>query len=96
MLFCQLNEHYALKFIWKLDAFIKERYSFVVIRKTRHIRSLFNLKEKTSHDPSVVYDGNCNCGKNYIYKTGRNDTIWWDEHSDIDKNSEPSLLTQPW
>ena len=43
-----------------------------------------------SHVSSVVYQGKCNCGENYIAETGRNVTIRWDEHSDIYKNSEPA------
>ena len=73
-----------------MEGFTKEKYSFVIIWKTRNIRSLFNLKDKTSHVSSVVYEGKCNCGKNYIGKTGRNVTIRWDGHSDIYKNSEPA------
>ena len=88
--FCQSNEHYALKFIRKLEGFTKEKYSFVIIWKTRNIRSLFNLKDKTSYVSSVVYEGKCNFGENYIGETGRNVTIRWDEHSDIDENSEPA------
>ena len=88
--FCQSNEHYALKFIKKLESFTKEKYSFVIIWKTRNIRSPFNLKDKTSHVSSVVYVGKCNCGKNYISETGPNVTIRWDENSGIGKNSEPA------
>ena len=54
------------------------------------------MKDKTSYVSSVVYDGKSNCGENYIDETGPNVTIRWDEHSDIGKNSESSLLTQPW
>ena len=88
--FCKLNEHHALKFIRKLKSFTKEKYSFVVIWKTRNIRSLFNLKNKVSHVSSVLYEGKCNCGENCIGETGRNVTIRWTEHSDISKNSEPA------
>ena len=48
------------------------------------------MKDKTSHVSSVEYEGKCNCGENYIGETGRNVTIRWDEHSDIDKDSEPA------
>ena len=88
--FCQSNEHYALKFLRKLKTLTKEKYSFVIIWKTRNIWSLFYLKDKTSHVSSVVYEWKCNCGKNYIGETGRNVTIRWDQHSDIGKNSEPT------
>ena len=64
--FCQSNKHCALKFIGKLEGFTKEKYSFVIIWKTRNIRSLFNLTNKTSHVSSVVYEGKCNCGEDYI------------------------------
>ena len=37
-----------------------------------------------------MYEGICNCGENYIGKTGQNVTIRWDEHGDIGKNSEPA------
>ena len=88
--FCQSNEHYALKFIRKLEGFAKEKYSFVIIWKTRNITSIFYLKDKESHMPSVVCERNCNCGENYIGETGRNVTIRWDEHTDISNNSEPA------
>ena len=74
----------------KLEGFTKGKYSFAVIWKTGNIRSLFNLKDKMSHVSSVVYQGKSNFGENYIIETGRNVTIRWDEHSDIDKNSEPA------
>ena len=79
-----------IKFIGKQECFTKEKYSFVIIWKTRNIRTLFNLKDKTSHVSSVVYEGKCNCGENYIGETGRNVTIRWDKNSNIGKNSEPT------
>ena len=72
-----------------MKCFTKEKYSFVIIWKTRNIRSLFNLKDKTSYISSVVHEGKCNCGENYIGETGRYVTIRRGEHSDIGKNSEP-------
>ena len=79
---CQSNEHYALKFIRKLEGFTKEKYSFVIIWKTRNIRSLFNSKDRTSHVSSVVYEGKFNCGENYIGETCRNVTVRWDSPVD--------------
>ena len=73
--FCQSNEHYALKFITKLESFTKEKHSFVVIWKARNVRSLFNLKDNASHVSSVVYEGKPNCGENYIGENGPNVTI---------------------
>ena len=37
-----------------------------------------------------MYQGKCNCGENYIGKTGRNVTVRRDKHSGIGKNSEPA------
>ena len=88
--FYQSNEHYELKIIKKLERFAKEKYSFLTIWITRNKTSLFNLKDKASHIPSVVYEGKCNCGKNYVWETGQNVTIRWDEHSDIRKYPEPA------
>ena len=79
-----------MKFIRKLEVFTEEKYSFAIIWKTRNIRSLFNLKDKTSHDSSVVYEGKCNCGKNYFGEEEQNITKKWDDHCDIRKNSEPA------
>ena len=49
---------------------------------------MFNLKYKMSHASSVVYEGKCNCDKNYVGETGQNVTIRWDEHCDIGKNAK--------
>ena len=35
-------------------------------------RSLFNLRDKERHVWSIVYEGKCNRGKNYVSETGRN------------------------
>ena len=79
-----------MKFIRKLESFTKEKYSFVIIWKTKNIRSLFTLKNQTSHVSSAVYEAKCNSGENYIGETGPNVTIRRDEHSDTGKNSEPA------
>ena len=36
-----------------------------------------------------MYEGKCNCNKNYVHETGQNVSVTWDEHSDT-KNSEPA------
>ena len=41
------------------------------------------MKDKASHVSSVVYEGNCKFGENYIGETGRNVTTRCDEHSNI-------------
>ena len=46
--------------------------------------------DKTSHVSSVVFEGKCNCSKNYIDGKEQHVTTKWDKHSDISKNSEPA------
>ena len=67
-----------MKFIRKFISFKKEKYFFVIIWKTRNIRSLVNLKDKASHVSSVAYEGKCTCGEKHIGEKGRNVTIRWD------------------
>ena len=74
----------------KIGSFYKRKVLLCYNLENKNIRSLFNLKDKTSHTSSVVYEWKCNCGKNYIGEKGRNVTIRWDQHSDIGKNSEPT------
>ena len=33
------------------------------------------MKDKASHVSSIVYEGKCNCGENYVSETGQNVTI---------------------
>ena len=73
-----------------MEGFTKEKYSFVIIWKTKNIRTLFILKDKTSHVSPVVYEEKCNYDEHYIGETGGNVTIRWDEQSGIGKNSEPA------
>ena len=49
--------------------------------ETKEISSV--LKISKLEISTVVYEGKCNCGKNYIDETGRNVTIRCDENSDI-------------
>ena len=63
-----------MKFMRKLNGFIKEKYSFVIIWKRRDIRSLID----SSHVSSVLYKQKCNSGENYVGETGRNVIIRWD------------------
>ena len=73
-----------------IESFTNEKYSFVIIWKTRNIRSLFDLKDKVNHVSSVVYEEKSNCGENCIGKTGRNDTKRREKHKDISKILEPA------
>ena len=50
------------------------------------------MQDETSHVSSLVCDGKCDRGENYISEKWRNVIIGRDEHSGIGKNSEPTKL----
>ena len=54
------------------------------------MRNLFHLKSKNPHPACARYEGVCACNENYIDETKGNVKIRWEEHSDINKISEPS------
>ena len=54
------------------------------------MRNLFRLKNKNFHQACAMYEGVCTCKENYIGETKRNVEIRWEEHSGINKRSEPS------
>ena len=58
---------------------------------------MFRLKSKNPQPTCAIYGGVCTCKENYIGETNRNVEIRWEEHSDINKISEPSrhLKTNP-
>ena len=57
---------------------------------TKKIRNLFCLKSKKPHPTCAICKGVCTCKENDIGETKRNVKIRWEEHSDINKMSEPS------
>ena len=67
-------------------------YVFLILWKTRKLRSLFQLKDKvdSKHCCNVVYEGTCSCGTNYIGITDRNASLRFDEHNNPKKSSEPA------
>ena len=54
------------------------------------MRNLFRLKSKNPHPACAIYEGVCTCKENYIDESKRNVEIRCEEHSDINKISEPS------
>ena len=90
--FCSKNEEYAKTLLTKLKQFTGDKYSFIVVWKTRKIRSLFPLKDKISisHCSNVVYEGVCTCNENYIGVTERNSIVRFEEHNNATKTSEPA------
>ena len=62
----------------------------VITRKTRNIRSLFPLEDKSDYKSCVIYKGDCSCGSHYTGETKRNAEVRWNEHDNPTKSSEPS------
>ena len=48
------------------------------------------LKDKNTHPSHFIYKGECICGQTYIGETARNLEVRVNEHSDVDKHSEPA------
>ena len=62
----------------------------VITWKTRNIRSLFPLKDKSDYKSCVAYKGDCSCGSYYIGETKHNADVRWNEDNNPTKSSEPS------
>ena len=90
--YCIENENYSKIFMRKLNNFTQNKFCFIILWKTRKIRSLFYLKDKvdTIHKSNIIYEGTCSCNENYIGETNRNGIIRWSEHDNINKTSEPT------
>ena len=90
--FCPENEKFAKLFVSKLNNFTENKFTFIILWKTRKSWSLFQLKDKvdSKHCCNVVYEGTCSCGSNYIGITDRNAGLRYDEHNNPKKNSEPA------
>ena len=84
---CYGNEKYTKLFLFK-----ENKFTFLILWKTRKLRSLFQLKDKvdSKHCCNVVYEGTCSCGNNYIGITDRNASLRFDDNNNPKKNSEPA------
>ena len=82
------NEKYSAYFINKLVSITSGKVKFNVVWYTHKIQSLFPLKDKVQHLSCVIYKGICLCGETCVGETIRNCKIRWDEHNDVNKNSE--------
>ena len=70
--------------------FTKVYFEGAIKRKTRQVKTLFPLKDKSLHPSCVIYKGTCSCGETYIGETIRNASIRWEEHNDPINKSEPA------
>jgi len=78
------------KFITKLSNYTKGKFNFHILWQTRKIETLFKLKDKNTCPSHVIYIGTCTCNQVYIGETARNLKVRVNEHSDINKQSEPA------
>ena len=59
------------------------------IQVLHHVTNEWN-QNKNTHPSHVIYKGKCNCGQTYIGETARNLKARVNEHSDVNKHSEPA------
>ena len=84
------NEVFTKRFISKMKNYTDDMCTFIIIWRTRNIKSLFNVKDKVDHVSNVIYSGECSCGDSYIGETDRNVEIRWKEHTKPTHNSNPA------
>ena len=71
---------------------ICHRFEVAITWKTRPVKTLFPLKDKSIHPSCVIYKGSCYCGETYIGKTIRNaeNPIRWEGPNLPTNKSEPT------
>ena len=88
--FCPSNEEAIKHFIKKVHDFTNDKISIVIKWSTKKVKSLFKLKDKNPYPACVIYEGECSCDSKYIGETHRNARVRWNEHENINKDSEPA------
>ena len=87
--YCEKNET-SKRFLKKFHELTNDLYEIKIKWITKKMKNLFCLKSKNPHPVCAIYEGVCTRKENYIGETKRNVKIRWEEHSDINKISEPS------
>ena len=88
MQFYLKNEKYCACFIKILVSVTSEKVKFNVVWNTCKIQFILSLKDKVQHLSCVIYKGICSCGETYVSETIRSCKIRWDEHNNVNTNSE--------
>ena len=88
--YCELNEIKSKHFLKKFHRFTNNSFGMVITWRTRNIRSLFPLKDKSDYKSCVIYKGDYSCGLRYIGETRSNEEVRWNKHNNPTKSSEPS------
>ena len=68
----KLNEIKSKNFLKKFHKFTNDVFRVVITWKTRNLRSLFPLKDKSGYKWCVADKRDCSCGSRYIDETKRN------------------------
>ena len=87
---CNENERVSELLLKKLKAFIKEKYDFRIVLKTKKVRQLFPLEHKNPYPSCIIYEGFCSCKENDIGETKRNVITRSNEYENPNKDSEPA------
>ena len=64
------------------------KVKFNVVWNTCKIQFILSLEHKVQHLSCVIYKGICSCGETYVSEAIRDCKIKWDEHNDVNTNSE--------
>ena len=90
--YCEINENITSHFINTLNRYSVNKFRFTIMWKTKRIRSLFKIKDKTVHVSSVIYQGICSCDDNvkYMGETKINAENRWAQHNTVNHNSNPA------
>ena len=74
----------------KLEFYTNGKVKFNIFWTATTIKSLFKIKDNIKHLSSIIYQGICSYGKNYIGDTIRNAVTGIDEHEQLNGKSDPS------
>ena len=74
----------------QFDVFTYNKYYIRIKWIIQKVRRQIKLKSRNPHPSRVVNEGVCSCQESYIDETVRKVEIRWQEHKDIQKNSEPA------
>ena len=88
--YCEKNETSSKAFLKEFHEGTNDLYESKVKWIAKMMRNQFHLKSKNPHTACAIYEGICTCKENYIGETKQNVEIPLEEHSYINKISEPS------
>ena len=89
--FCEQNEVKSKDFIKKFHKFTNNNFRLAISWKTRKMKTLFKIKDKSLYPACKIYHGECeHCGDNYIRESIRSILTRWSGHNNPNHKSEPA------